>query len=66
MNFDNHIILTCERLLSALPNPKLEDHPMSVDGCFLRNVLAAALHSWRLPLHPERDDAPCRDDKGPI
>jgi hypothetical protein len=44
--------------------PKLEDHRLSaVRGCIFI-VFTAMLHSWRLSLHPQPEEAPCCGDKG--
>jgi hypothetical protein len=52
-----------EGLLPPRPTPKLEDHPLlSVRDC-LFNIFAANLHSWRLFLHPQPEDAPCCGDR---
>jgi hypothetical protein len=51
-------------LLAPCPTPNLEGHPLSfVRGC-LFNVFAVTLHSWRLSLHPQPEDASCCGDKG--
>jgi hypothetical protein len=61
----NKFIFYDEGLLAPLPTPKLEDHPLSfVLGC-LFYIFAAALHSWRLFLHPQPEDAPCCGDRDP-
>jgi hypothetical protein len=54
-----------EGLLTPLPTPKLEGHPLlSVRDC-LFIIFAANLHSWRPFLHPQPVDAPCCGGRDP-
>jgi hypothetical protein len=63
--FHNIIIFYGEELLAPGPTPKLEDNPLSGVRHGLFNVFAATLHNWRLFLHPQPEDAPCRGDRDP-
>jgi hypothetical protein len=62
----NIIIFYGEELLMPHPTPKLEDHPLSAVHDCLFNVFAATHHNWRLFLHPQPEDAPCRGDRDPF
>jgi hypothetical protein len=53
-------------LLAPLPNPKLEGYPLSAVRDFLFNIFTGTLRMWRIFLHPQPEDAPCRGDKRPI
>jgi hypothetical protein len=63
--FRNIIIFYGEEL-SPRPAPKLEGHPLSGVRDCLFTVFAATLHNWRPFLHPQPEDAPCRDDRDPL
>jgi len=54
-----------EGLLAPRPTPKLEDHPLSAVRNCLFNTFATILRIWRPSLHPQPEDAPCRNDMGP-
>jgi hypothetical protein len=64
--FCNIIIFYGEELLAPRPTPKLEDHTLSAVRDCLFNVLAVSLRNWRLFLHPQPVDAPCRGDMDPL
>jgi hypothetical protein len=64
--FRNIVIFYGEELLVPRPTPKLEGHPMSAVRDCLVNVFAATLHIRWLFLHPQPEDAPCRDDRDPL
>jgi hypothetical protein len=54
-------------IVSPLPNPQAEDHPLSAVRDCLLNVFAATLHidyGGRL-LYRQPEDEPCRDASGP-
>jgi hypothetical protein len=54
-----------ESLSAPRPAPKLEDHTLSaVRNCSF-NIFAATFRTRRTSLHPQPENAPCRDDKGP-
>jgi hypothetical protein len=59
------LIFYCEELLAPRPTPKLEDHPLSAFRDCLFSIFIATLHTLRILLHPQPEDAPCRGDKGP-
>jgi hypothetical protein len=61
----NMVIFYCEELLTPLPTPKLEGHPLSAVRNCLFNIFTAALHIRRPFLHPQPEDAPCRGDRDP-
>jgi hypothetical protein len=64
--FCNKFILYGEGWLASRTTSKMDDHPLSfVHGC-LFYIFAAPLHSWRLSLPPQPEDAPCCGDKGGI
>jgi hypothetical protein len=50
--------------LAPRPAPKLDVHLLSAVLDCLFNIFAATLRIWRTSLHPQPEDAPCRDDKG--
>jgi hypothetical protein len=60
------LIFYGEESLVPHPTPKLEDHRLSAVCDWLFNILAATLHIWRLFLHPQPEDIPCRGDKDPL
>jgi hypothetical protein len=62
----NLVIFYGEELLVPRPTTKLEDHPFSAVRDCLFNVFAATLHIQRPFLHPQPEDAPCRDDREPL
>ena len=61
----NILSFHCEELLAPRPTPKLEEHPLSAIHDYLLNIFAATLHTWRPFLHPQSNNAACRDDKDP-
>jgi hypothetical protein len=63
MTFLNTLVFYNEVLLAPHPDPKLEDHPLSFVRGRLFNIFAVILHTWRLSLHPQPEDAPCCGDK---
>ena len=52
-----------EELLAPCPTSKLKNHPLSAVRVCLLSVFAANLHIWRPFLHPQTEEAPCRDYK---
>jgi hypothetical protein len=61
------LIFYGEELLAPRPASRLEYHPFSSVRDCLFNIFAATLHNWRLFLHPQPEDAPCRGWwQGPI
>jgi hypothetical protein len=64
--FRNFVKLLRLRVVSILPNPKLEDHPLSDVRDCLFNIFAATLHIWRPFLHPQPEDAPCCGEMDPL
>ena len=55
-----------EELLAPRPTPKLGYHSLSAVRDCLFNTFAAALYIRKPFLHPQPEDAPCRDDKDPL
>jgi len=49
-------------LLASRPKLKLEDHPLSAARLLIR-YNRSRLPYWRLFLHAQPEDAPCRGDK---
>jgi hypothetical protein len=49
LNIRNKFICYGEGLLAARSTSKLEDHPLPFVRCWLFNIYAATLHSWRPP-----------------
>jgi hypothetical protein len=50
-----------EELLAAVLTPRLEDHLLSAVRDCSFSIFAATLHIWRPFLHPQPEDAPCRN-----
>jgi hypothetical protein len=60
--FHNMVIFYSEELLAPWPTSKLEDHTLlAVCNC-LFNIIAATLHTWRLFLLLQPEDAMCHGD----
>jgi hypothetical protein len=53
--FRKKLIFLRRGLVSPMPKPQLENHPLSAVRDCLFNIFAATLHIWK-----QRKDAPCR------
>jgi hypothetical protein len=62
----NMVSLNDVQSLSCLPDPKLEEHRLSVAPPRLLQYICIYRPYWRQFLHPQPEDAPCRGKMSPV